>query len=230
MTERAVLLLRRRRPIGESVAIGPGSTAGAGVLHGSAGAGRILHTLSELGLPFRTVIQSVHEAGVTAADIDELDVGRRFVAVILGSHLINTPDEELRRAWLRAARRHVVDDGEVLVEHHPVDWAETAAPTPATPGAEVGMRDVRRDPPFVSAVSVYDAGGRVARQQFTARVLSDAELEAELRVGGLLLRRRLGSTWLLAGPVGAGAVRAPARGDRPAARLGGGGSGLPVIE
>jgi len=106
----------------------------------------------------------------------------------------------LRRAFLRAACRHLVGDCDVLIEHHPIDWAQTAALTVATPGAEVGMRDVRRDPPFVSAVSVYDVGGRVVRQPFTARVLSNGELAAELLAGGLVVRRRLSPTWILAGP------------------------------
>ena len=200
MTEPAALLIRRRRPIGEPDDLQPGSTPGFAVLRGSTGAGRALHSLAALGRPFRTVIQSIHEPAVDAAAIDGLDVGRGFAAVILGSHLVNTPDEALRRAWLRAAARHVADNGDVLVEHHPVDWAETAADEPAVPGGSLGMVDVRREPPFVSAVSVFDAGGHEARQPFTARVLSEAELEAELLASGLATRRRLSPTWLLAHP------------------------------
>ena len=196
MTERAALLIRRRRPIGEPE-LEAGSTPGAAILRGSSGAGRILHSLAELGLPFRNVIQSIHPLDSRASEIDALDVGRQFVVAILGSHLVNLPDPELRRAFLRAARRHLVGDCDVLVEHHPV---ETAEATPATPGAEIGMRDVRRDPPFVSAVSVYDIGGRVVRQSFTARVLSELELASELEASGLVVRRRLSPTWLVAGP------------------------------
>ena len=143
---------------------------------------------------------------LSAADVDRLDAGRRFMFVILGSHLVNTPDEGLRRAFLRAACRHLGGDGDVLVEHHPIDWAETAAATSPTPGAEVGMVNVKRDPPFVSAVSVYDVGGREARQPFTARVLSEAELKTELGASGLHIRRRLSPTWLQAGPMRATAM------------------------
>ena len=63
------------------------------------------------------------------------------------------------------------------------------------------MRDVRRDPPFVSAVSVYDDRRPVVRQPFTARVLSEEELAAELAAAGLFVRGRLSPTWLDAGPV-----------------------------
>ena len=62
--------------------------------------------------------------------------GRLFVTVILGSHLVNVPDADLRRGFLDAARRHLVGDCDVLVEHHPVDWAATAEPPcPRRPAA-----------------------------------------------------------------------------------------------
>ncbi len=198
MTERAALLIRRRRPIGEATEVDRVASPHAALLHGSSGAGRILHSLTALGVALRDLVQSLHDPESTPADLDALDVGRSFSVVILGSHLVNSPDDALRRAFLDAARRHVDGEGDVLIEHHPLDWAETAEPTQAMPGAEVGMRDVRRDPPFVSAVSVYDMGGRVARQPFKARVLSEVELEANLRAAGLSVRRRLSATWLQA--------------------------------
>ena len=82
--------------------------------------------------------------------------------------------------FLALAARHLAAGGRVLIEHHPLDWAETAEPTRPTPGATVGMVDVVRDPPFVAAVSVYDVGGRIVRQPFTARVLSNPELDDAL--------------------------------------------------
>ena len=201
MTEKAALLIRRRRLLGESPDLAPGSIPGTATLRGTAGAARALASLHDLDLRFETVVQAVVDPDLAAAAVDQLDAGRRFRFVILGSHLVNTPDEALRRSFLRAACRHLVGDGDVLVEHHPIDWAETAAATSPTPGAEVGMVKVRRDPPFVSAVSVYDVGGREARQPFTARVLSEAELETELGASGLRIRRRLSPTWLQAGPI-----------------------------
>jgi len=56
------------------------------------------------------------------------------------------------------------------------------------------MEEVRRDPPFVSAVSVYDVGGRMFRQPFTARVLSDPELAEALASVGFRVARRLSPT------------------------------------
>jgi len=200
MPDRAVLLIRRRRPIGEPAGLVPGETSGYGVLDGSVGAGRVRLSLAELGVPIDRLVQAVIDPTPTPADVAAFDLRGRFDAVILGSHFVNNPDEQLRGALLDAARRHVTVEGDVLIEHHPIDWAETAAPTSPTPGADVGMEDVRVEGPLVHAVSTYDIGGRYERVPFTARVLSKAELDDALSGGGLRRRGRLSPTWLLAGP------------------------------
>jgi hypothetical protein len=199
MTDRAVLVLRRRRPIGEPSDLEPGATPGYAMLLGAAGAGRVRLALAELGVPTGTLHQAVLDPDVTPSALDALDVGRQYPLVILGSHLVNSPDDALRQALLIAAGRHLSGDADLLVEHHPIDWTETAAPTSPTPGSAVGMEDVHIDPPFVSAVSTYDVGGRYERVPFTARVLSEAELDAALATAGLRRRRSLAPTWLLAG-------------------------------
>jgi hypothetical protein len=200
----SVLLIRRRRPIGEPPGLAPvdGSDtrppddAGTATLDGTAGAGRIVHTLIELGYALDGVTQAVIPADIRLDVLRDLDLGRRFHTVILGSHLVNLPDEHRRAAFVALAARHVVEGGVALVEHHPIDWAQTAEDVRPTSGAEVGMEDVRRDPPFVSAVSTFDVGGRFVRQPFTARVLSEAELTATLAVARLAILRRLSPTLL----------------------------------
>lgn len=196
-----MLLIRRRRPIGE-----PGERGRHGgerrhspaldVIDGTAGAGRICAALLELGINLSGVGQAVIDADASIADLAAMDLGDRFDLVVLGSHLINVPDDDRRSEFVRFAARHVGGGGRVLVEHHPIDWAETAEPTASTPGADVGMVEVRRHPPFVSAVSTFDFGARDIRQPFTARVLSDGELAEALAVSGLAVQRRLGPTWL----------------------------------
>jgi len=199
-----VLLIRRRRPIGEP---GGGGRHGGerghspaldavDVIDGTAGAGRICAALLELRIGLSGVRQAVIDADASIEDLDAIDLGARFELVVLGSHLINLPDDDRRSAFLRLATRHAESGGTVLVEHHPIDWAETAEPTTPTPGADVGMDEVRRHPPFVSAVSTFDIGGRYVRQPFTARVLSEAELAEALGACGLAITRRLGPTWL----------------------------------
>ena len=197
-----ILVIRRKRPIGEPPELEAGAVPGCFVLHRMTGAARILHTLAELGVPIDDIVQSVHDTELGAGAVNALDLGRRFETVALGSHLINLPDDGLRRAFLGSARRHATAGARILIEHHPVDWTVTAADTPATAGgSEVGMVRVRRHAPFVSAVSVYDVAGRVVRQPFTARVLSEAELATELDAAGLAFRQDLSPTWLEAAPV-----------------------------
>lgn len=197
----SVLLIRRRRPIGEP---GERGRHGGGrrhspaldVIDGTAGAGRICAALLELGLSLSGVRQAVIAADASIEDLAAIDLGARFDLVVLGSHLINVPDDDRRSAFLRLAARHGHPGGTVLVEHHPIDWAETAEPTTPTPSADVGMVEVRRHPPFVSAVSTFDIGARDVRQPFTARVLSEVELAEALGNCGFAIHRRLGPTWL----------------------------------
>jgi hypothetical protein len=195
-----VLLIRRRRPIGEPAALVPIGDSGAAILEGTAGAGRIVQALIEAGYSLDAVMQAVIPTDIRLDALARLDLGHRFDTVALGSHLVNLPDDARRAAFLGLAARHLADGGVALVEHHPIDWAETADEVCPMPGSQVGMEDVRRDPPFVSAVSTFDVGGRFVRQPFTARVLSEVELASELEASGLVVRRRLSPTWLAAGP------------------------------
>jgi len=189
-----LLLIRRRRPIGEPEALLPILPDSASTLEGTAGAGRMVLALAAAGIPCDPIVQLVLATEVDADEVGSLLDERGFDVVVLGSHLVNLPDEARRAAFLRLAARHVAPDGALVVEHHPLDWAETAAAVEPTPGSAVGMEEVRRDPPFVSAVSVYDVGGRMFRQPFKARVLSDPELAEAVASVGFRVTRRLSLT------------------------------------
>jgi hypothetical protein len=185
------LLILRRRPIAEPA-------GDATTFAGTGGTGRIVHALAELGVDLDGIEQAIVDPDPTVAALDSLDASVAYPVVVLGSHLINRPEEPVRRALIRLARRHLAPRGRLLVEHHPADWVESAGEVQPTPGGAPGMLEIRRDPPFVSAVSVYDAGGPEVRQPFTARVLSEAELAAELATAGLVIEQRLGPTWVRA--------------------------------
>lgn len=191
-----LLLIRRRRPLGEPADLQPLGSGELATVEGTAGAGRIVLALTQAGIDCGTVAQLVIPQDLDPATAAGAGVGRTFETVVLGSHLANLPDEDRRRSLFELAARHVAAGGALVIEHHPLDWAETAADVEPTPGSSVGMEDVRRDPPFVSAVSVFDVGGRMARQPFTARVLSDSELANAVRVAGFRVSRRLSPTLL----------------------------------
>ena len=190
-----MLLIRRRRPVGEPAPAEEASQT-LRLLEGTAGAGRICAALLELGIGLSGVRQAVIDADASIEDLDGIDLDDRFERVVLGSHLVNLPDAGRRDAFVRLAARHAAAGCQLLLEHHPVDWIETAGEVRAVPGGQLGMVDIERNPPFVSAVSVYDVGGRVVRQPFTARVLSEEELAATLEAVDFKVERRLGPTWL----------------------------------
>ena len=48
--------------------------------------------------------------------IEALDLGERFEVVLLASFLVHAGDIEVRRGLLRTCRRHVADDGCVLIQ------------------------------------------------------------------------------------------------------------------
>lgn len=203
-----VLLYRRLPPGSEATVIDGVVPRHATILELGAGAGRITHALVDLGHRVVAVDQSpemlrwVHDAETVLADIEALDLRRRFDAVVLGSYLANTAEDGTRAAFLATCRRHVADDGVVLLEHHPEDWAETArASRLERDGLVLALSEVIRDPPFVAATMICTIDGQTFRQPFVARVLSHDDMATELEHAGLRLQRHLAPTWVKAGPI-----------------------------
>ena len=129
----AVELYRRLPPMGEADVVHDAVGDGASILDLGCGTGRIAHRLLELGHEVVGVDQSadmlahVRGAHTVQAAIAGLDLGRTFDAVLLASHLVNTPDEAERRALFQTAARHLGGDGLLVAEWHPPEWFETAA-------------------------------------------------------------------------------------------------------
>ncbi len=203
-----VLLYRRLLPGNEPSIIDAAVPRQASILELGAGAGRITHALVHLGHRVVAVDQSremlewIRDAETIIADIEELDLHRRFDAVILASHLVNTTDDRMRAAVLATCRRHVADAGVVLIEHHEEDWAETVRDARwERDGLVIALTEVERALPFVSATMVYEIDQQTFRQPFVARVLSYRELSDGLEASGLRLRRRLTPTWAEAVPI-----------------------------
>jgi SAM-dependent methyltransferase len=164
----------------------------ATILELGAGAGRVTHALLALGHPVVAVDESpemlerIRDAETVLARIEDLDLGRRFDAVLFASYLLNVPDQEWRRTLLAACRRHVSDNGCVLVQRHEPEWFDTAAPFEHhyddLPQGELvyRMRDVTRPGPGLDAVVHQPArrrrpahrrpgGGRPGRRRLSHR-------------------------------------------------------------
>jgi len=197
--------------MGEPAIVHDAVRPGASILELGSGTGRITHPLVALGHPVVAVDESpdmlayVRDAETVCSRIEDLTLGRRFDAVLLASHLINA-DTATRTAFLAACRRHVADDGWVIIQQHPPEWFSAVADAETTrDGIILRIRDVSRPAPNLVAATVeYVDGDQRWTQTFTATRLDEAELSAALADSGFRLDRYLTEdhAWLRAAPVG----------------------------
>lgn len=178
------------------------------ILELGAGAGRITHGLLALGHPVVAVDQSpemlAHVVGAETvpADLETLDLGRRFPVVLLASHFINDVDREHVRSYLACCARHVLPDGQVLLEGYPAGWE------PNTDWTEVGgvrlrMRSFALEGPLLRGEMEYVIGESTYVHVFDALLVTDAELDRDLSASGLERRRTLDprGAWIEAVPI-----------------------------
>ncbi|MEV5412553.1 class I SAM-dependent methyltransferase [Thermopolyspora sp. NPDC052614] len=184
------------RPEGEPERVHGAIPEGATILELGAGVGRVTHRLLELGHPVVAVDESaemlahIRGAQTVRSPIQSLALGRRFDLVLLMSFLIETPDDELRRAFLRTCRAHVADDGLVILQRQPPEWYDTVEPFERhVPGrGVVRLTELDRPGPgLLSATMEYVVGDRRWTHSFTSRRLDDDFFAAELREAGLVL-------------------------------------------
>ena len=196
--------------LGEPGIVHEAAEAGASMLELGCGAGRVTHPLIALGHPVVAVDESpemlahVRGAETVCTRIQGLDLGRRFGAVLLASHLINA-DDETGSVFLDVCRRHVADDGCVIIQQHSPEWFASAQDSETTrDGVIYRLRDVSRPAPdLVSATVEYVVGDRCWTQTFTTRRLVEPELVTALAAAELRLDRYLTGDrgWFRAVPV-----------------------------
>jgi SAM-dependent methyltransferase len=201
------LLSPRREP---EIVHAAAPSAQASVLELGAGTGRIADALAELGHPVVAVDESaemldrVRHAEPVCAQIQGLALGRRFGLVLLASHMINTPDESVRRAFLETCASHVSDEGCIIIQQHPPAWFTSVAESEdESGGIAFRLRNLSRPAPgLVSATAEYQAGDRVWTQSFTTARLDEPALHANLADAGLAFDRYLTDDhqWLRAVP------------------------------
>jgi len=131
----------------------------------------------------------VRGAETVCADIELLNLGCRFVAVLLASQLVNTGNDEQRQAFLRTCRRHATPGGAVLIQRLPLDWTASTGEVAERDGVQMALRDVHEQDGLVSAAMEYRAGERQWRHAFTARNLDDTEFDRALAEANLILDR-----------------------------------------
>jgi glycine cleavage system aminomethyltransferase T len=122
------------------------------------------------------MLAHVRMAPVVRARIEELDLGRRFDAVLLASNLFST-EPTTRRAFLRTCRRHA---DVVIVETLPIGW------TPRTDESQIGevtsrTRVDRIEDGVAHGAVEYEGRGKSWTHEFAMRIFANqTELEAAL--------------------------------------------------
>ena len=171
----------------------------ASVLDLGSGPGRIANVLARRGYDVVAVddseemLRHVQGAATALADVAALRLQRRFDCVLLASHFVNDADDERRRAVLETCAVHLASDGVLIAEAYPeaFDW-DAAVGRPSQVGeVVVRVEAPRRTGAGVDATVVYELGDRMWRQRFSARMLDETELRAELAATGLQFE-----TWL----------------------------------
>jgi len=208
--------LYRRLSVGTEPDVIAGAVpAGASLLELGSGAGRVTVPLAERGFAVTAVDESAEMLAVVAerapevetvlSPIEDLRLPRRFDAVVLGSFLVHSADHRTRQGLLETCRRHVKDDGRVLIQREGADYHDNV-PRERHDPAGYTVRIVSSDP-------VGDGVDRVVceyvfpdarwTQTFLSRRLTPEALDGHLAEAGLAVERRLtdDGIWLLARPV-----------------------------
>jgi SAM-dependent methyltransferase len=204
----AVDLYAQLPAMGEPEIIHAAVPAGASILDLGCGTGRVAHGLIALGHEVVAVDQSaemlehVRGAESVCAPIAGLDLDRQFDAVLLASHLANTPDDAERQALLATGARHLAGDGRLIVQWHPPSWFDSVSDGPRGMLGAVGAQlvDVVRDSDLLSATARYWTDTEMWTQPFTARRFSEDGMRGELALASLVFDEWLTEdhTWFAA--------------------------------
>ena len=145
------------------------------------------------------MLAHVEDAEAMCGRIEDLELDRRFDAVVLASNLINSAPEA-RRAFLATCRRH---SDVVVVEALPLAWHAEESESQLGPMTARLLID-RVEGPVVHGTVEYRSGSRRWRHPFAMHVFADEEeLGSALAEEGLRLDRWLDDEqgrWFVAVP------------------------------
>ncbi|MEU4995403.1 class I SAM-dependent methyltransferase [Streptomyces sp. NPDC021622] len=183
--------------------------AGAHILELGSGAGRVTRPLIERGFRVTAVDESAEmlekvealagtegPGGVVRtvrSAIESLDLDEKFDVVMLGSFLVHEGDLAVRDGMLETCRKHVADDGCVLIQREGMDYHTNLPRERVDPGGYT-VRIVSADP-------VGDGVNRVRAeyvfpdaqwtQTFLARPMTKEQFEEALAEAGLKVDKYL---------------------------------------
>ena len=192
-----VEVYRRLPALGEPELVSALAGPGTRILELGAGCGRIADPLAASGHDVVAVddspamLASVRRARPVLAGIGALDLGERFEAVLLASHLVNVPEDDVRHGFLTTAARHLRPAGRLIVQWHPPEWFDRL-PRGRSAEGTIGpfttwLTVHSMDGGLLTATVTYGAAGSEWTQQFRARRLSPEQVARQLADVGLRL-------------------------------------------
>jgi SAM-dependent methyltransferase len=185
--------------------------ADASVLDLGCGAGRLTNLLARPGRDVWGVDESPamlarlsRDVVAVEADLVGLDLGRRFDAVVLASHLVNEADVRSRRGFLEAVATHLAPDGVAYVQRHDptsdtyrVGTSTQELPTTRGP-LRLTLEVHERVGTWLRATSTMAFPDASWSQAFEAELLDDAAIDGAFAEVGLRLSEVLDGTWVSA--------------------------------
>ncbi|RKT11947.1 methyltransferase family protein [Streptomyces sp. 1114.5] len=201
-----------RLPVGDAPEVIEAAVPpGASILELGCGVGRMTHPLTDRGFTVTAVDESAEmlariRPGVRTvrSPIEALDLGERFDVVLLASFLVHAGDAAVRQGLLETCRRHVAEDGCVLVQREGEDW-HLNVPRETAIGPDAWSRLVSVTPVGDGVNSVrceYTFPDGTWTQTFLSRPLDTEAFEQALADAGLTAERYLTEdrTWVRARP------------------------------
>ncbi len=184
--------------------------ARAGILELGSGVGRVTHPLLRRGFSVTAVDESpqmlerVHGARTVCSPIEALELDECFDVVLLGSFLVHAGAPQVRQGLLRTCRRHVADDGCVLIQREGEGRHENLPRERQIPGGLVRVVSSEPVGPGVRSVHVeYVFSDAQWTQTFLSFPLTPKAFELALAEAGLAVDAYLTGdrTWVRAVPV-----------------------------